>query len=155
MPRILIIGYGNTLRGDDGAGPVVAELLAREYDGNSQIAVIACHQLTPELAPAIAAVERLILIDAEADGRPGEIRCRELHPDAAGGDPLTHHITPGRLLTMAEILYGHAPRTTLHTVCGGSFDAGDGLTPAVEAAVPVLRAAVKDSLCSNTDRQRE
>jgi hydrogenase maturation protease len=148
MGRILIIGYGNTLRSDDGTGPVVAALLEREYEGDPQIAVIACHQLTPELAPAIAAVERLILIDAEAGGRPGEIRRRELSPEPSGGDALTHHVAPGGLLAMAKLLYGRAPRTTLHTVFGGSFDAGEGLTPAVEAAVPVLRAAVKDSLAA-------
>lgn len=155
MPNVLIIGYGNILRGDDGVGPRVAELLDREYDRNPNIGVIACHQLTPELAPAIAAVERLILIDAEAGGRAGEIRRRELVPESSGGSGLTHHIAPGCLLAIAERLYGAAPHTTLYTVIGGSFSAGEGLTPRVEAAVPILHAAVKDFLASSQPRTKE
>jgi len=148
MPHTLIIGYGNTLRGDDGVGPFVAELLDRDHVHDPDIAVIACHQLTPELAPAIAGAERLILIDAEASGPPGEICRRELLPESAGSSTLTHHIAPGSLLDMAEMLYGRAPRTTLYTVRGGSLDPGEGLTPAVEAAVPILQAAVKEDLNS-------
>jgi hydrogenase maturation protease len=148
MPRILIIGYGNTLLGDDGVGPRIAELLDQEYEGDAQISVIACQQLTPELAPVITAAERLILIDAEAGGQPGKIRRRELSPETTGGESLTHHMAPGGLLAMAELLYGRAPRTTLHTVFGGSFGPGEHLSPAVEAAVPILLAAVKDSLAS-------
>jgi hydrogenase maturation protease len=146
MPGILIIGYGNTLRSDDGVGPRVARLLDRDCRRDPNITVIACHQLTPELAPAIAGAERLILIDAEAGGPPGKIWSRELLPEPAGCVPLTHHIAPQGLLAMAELLYGHAPRTTLHTVCGGSFDPGEDLSPAVEAAAAILRGAVKEDI---------
>ena len=52
--KALIIGYGNTLRGDDAVGQAAAQALA----GEAAIAgaeTIACHQLTPELAERIAA----------------------------------------------------------------------------------------------------
>jgi len=47
--RVLVIGYGNTLRGDDGLGQRAAEALAQRAlpDG---VEVLSCHQLTIELA---------------------------------------------------------------------------------------------------------
>ncbi len=141
-PRILVIGYGNLLRGDDGVGQRAAQLLA-EACAADRVTVIACHQLTPELAPAIAGADRLILLDAEAGGEPGQIRCRDLMPAAGHSGVLAHHMDASSLLAMAQMLYGHAPPTTIFTVCGASFDLGETLSPAVEAALPLLVAAVR------------
>ena len=59
---ILVIGYGNTLRSDDGVGPRVAMAVAsREWPGFNAIAV---QQLTPELAEPLAAAELAIFVDA-------------------------------------------------------------------------------------------
>jgi hydrogenase maturation protease len=46
--KILLIGYGNTLRNDDGVGVRIAEIIAEE--NRPHVQVIATHQLTPELA---------------------------------------------------------------------------------------------------------
>ena len=54
--KVLVIGYGNSLRGDDGIGPAVAQAFADE-DATECADVIVCHQLTPELAESIAAVD--------------------------------------------------------------------------------------------------
>jgi len=45
---ILLIGYGNELRGDDAIGPLVARALAELRLPGTQ--VLALTQLTPELA---------------------------------------------------------------------------------------------------------
>ena len=52
------------------------------------------------------------------------------------------------LLAAAEMLYGHAPETVLFTVSGGSFDAGETLTPAVAAALPDLLAQIRQAVLS-------
>ena len=62
MARALIIGYGNPLRGDDGLGWRAAEQLA-EIIPQSEAEVIACHQLTPELAEPISRARLVIFID--------------------------------------------------------------------------------------------
>ena len=151
MPRILIIGYGNTLRSDDGVGPRAAQLLG-ECCGDDRITIVACHQLTPELAPAIAEAGHLILLDAEMGGEPGHICRRELTPAPASNSILSHAIDARGLLAIAQLLYEHAPPTTLFTVSGGSFALGDALTPPVEAALPLLLASVREIIGSPTLR---
>ncbi|HEY9173382.1 MAG TPA: hydrogenase maturation protease, partial [Verrucomicrobiae bacterium] len=54
---LLVIGYGNTLRRDDGIGPKVAEAVAElNLPG---VRSLACPQLTPELAEPIAHAKRV------------------------------------------------------------------------------------------------
>ena len=61
----LVIGYGNTLRGDDGVGQKVAEVIASL--GLSGIRALSCHQLTPELADPISEVRMVVFVDATVD----------------------------------------------------------------------------------------
>jgi hydrogenase maturation protease len=154
MPHILIIGYGNPLRGDDGIGPRAAELLADRDVANlpllpEGVQVLVCHQLTIELAPQIAEADRLILIDARAAGEPGAIEQCTLTPAMPDRSSLTHHIDARGLLAAAEMLYGHAPETVLFTMSGGSFDCGETLSPAVAAALPKLLARIRQEASIN------
>ena len=62
--NFLVIGYGNTLRSDDGAGQRVAEKIGQwELPG---VGALAVHQLTPELAENIAQADAVIFVDAVA-----------------------------------------------------------------------------------------
>ena len=61
MTEILVIGYGNTLRSDDGAGQRVAELVAEWKLPN--VRSLPVHQLTPELAEPISQAELVIFVD--------------------------------------------------------------------------------------------
>jgi hydrogenase maturation protease len=124
---LLIIGYGNPLRGDDGFGYRAAERIP---------GAVAVHQLTPELMDPIARAGRVLFLDAAADGVPGEIRRRELHPSPAGA--FTHHATPEALLAGALTLYGRAPCAEILTVCGADFSLSTDLSPAVEAALETV-----------------
>jgi len=127
---VLIIGYGNPLRGDDGFGYRAAERIP---------SAMAVHQLTPELMEPISRADRVIFLDASAEGVPGEIRRRELAP-AAEGRAFTHHATPEALLAGALQLYGRAPTATLITVTCASFDLSDRLSPPVATALETLVA---------------
>ena len=66
----LILCFGNPLRGDEAVGWRVAERLPGAEVGAR---VVACHALVPEFAPAIAAAEVVIFVDACAGGTPGEV----------------------------------------------------------------------------------
>ena len=131
---MLIIGYGNRLRSDDGVGFRAAELL-RERNVNPDIEVLAVPQLTPELTEPVSRAQQVIFIDAAAEGRPGEIRRRKLTAPAAGA-AFTHRMTPEALLAAA--LYGASPSGVLYSICGESFAYGEQLTPAVERALAEL-----------------
>jgi hydrogenase maturation protease len=58
----LVIGHGNELRGDDGAGPSVARAVASWHLPG--VRTLAVHQLTPELAEDLAQTKRVVFVDA-------------------------------------------------------------------------------------------
>jgi hydrogenase maturation protease len=125
---MLIIGYGNPLRGDDGFGYRAAERIP---------GAIAVHQLTPELMEPISRADHVVFLDAATEGDPGEIRRRLLEP--APDDPiLTHHSTPEALLAGAHTLYGRAPQAILITVTGENFAMSDRQSPAMSRALEAL-----------------
>jgi hypothetical protein len=80
---VLVIGYGNTLRGDDGVGYQVAETVA-EWQ-LPQVRSIAVHQLLPELAADIAEVDLVIFVDAVVATAPAK-QDITITPIFAGGD---------------------------------------------------------------------
>jgi hydrogenase maturation protease len=143
----LVIGYGNTLCGDDGVGVYIAETLTEEGVPPS-VTVITAHQLYPEMSELVSAAERVIFVDARADTTPGavgQIIEERLEPAPADG-ALVHHMQPGQLLQLAEMLYGACPPAELVTITGQNFDLGDDFSPLVQAKLPALLALVKAKL---------
>ncbi|MDW8308397.1 MAG: hydrogenase maturation protease [Verrucomicrobiales bacterium] len=123
-PALLVIGYGNTLRGDDAAGPRVAEAVeALRLPG---VRVIACHQLTPELAEPIAQADRVVFVDA-AVAPPRKVRLRRLTPRTTA-QPMSHATDPRALLTLARELFGRVPRAWWLTIPAVRFDFGESLS---------------------------
>lgn len=133
MTPILVVGYGNSLRGDDGAGPRAARALAGRWS-EAEVRVEAAHQLFAENAADLAECGFAVFIDAAADGVPGEVRERELRA-AAPAPPMTHAPTPEGLLASAAELYGRAPEAALFTIAGADFSCGETLSPAVAKAL--------------------
>ena len=137
--KVLIIGYGSPIRGDDAIGPLVADRL--QADGvPAGVAVISRHILTAELVADLVEHDRVVFLDAAVEGTPGEVRCRSLAPDASAMSTMAHFLDPRELLAWCETLYGKVPETFLVTACGSSFDYSNYvLTPTAEAAVqPML-----------------
>jgi hydrogenase maturation protease len=141
MPHTLIIGYGNALRGDDGAGYIVAELL-RDKVLDPAIEIVSQHQLTPELMEPISRAAHVIFIDSSVSGRAGKVNRIPLRP-APSCSRYTHHVTPESLLAGSQSLYGHTPEAILYTIPGRFFETGDELTPSVRRAVNDLVATLE------------
>ena len=138
---VLVIGYGNALRTDDGVGPAVAERLADDPRLRG-VDVRAAHQLTPELAFDASGSSLLVLVDAAADLPAGEVTVRRLDAGAVAGDVMTHHLDPAGLVGLARELWGTAPPVVLVSVGVSSLELGDTLTPDVEKAIPRAADAV-------------
>lgn len=134
---ILVIGYGNPLRGDDGIGEQVAEAVA--LWNLSQVRSIATHQLTPELAEELSQVDCAIFVDACIASEAFQIT--PLLPNTDAGSQLGHYTDPRSLLALAEILYGKAPQAWLVAVPGVNFELGVSLSS--QAREGVERALVK------------
>ncbi len=137
---ILVIGYGNTLRQDDGAGHLLAETIAagcreRQLD----VRLVKIHQLVPELAADIARpeVSAVLFADARAVASPQQdsgIVIEALQPDGAAPGS-GHHVAPGTLLLIAQALYGQQPPAWLLTAPGAHFDHGEELSAIMQAAL--------------------
>jgi len=128
----LVIGYGNTLRGDDGAGPEVARVVA-EW-GLPGVRALAVHQLTPELAPEVASAARVVFVDASIDPPNGAIELRLLGPKAAVGS-LGHISDPQTLLKLAHEVYGGCPDAWLVTIPANCVEFGEGFSTAAQRGI--------------------
>jgi len=148
MSNTLIIGYGNALRGDDGAGYIVAELL-RDLVHDTELEIISQHQLTPELMEPISLAAHIIFIDSSVSGRAGKVNRIPLRPGPSCSR-FTHHVTPESLLAGAQSLYGHTPEATLYTIPGRFFETGDELTPSVRRAVNELVATLEKQFAARS-----
>lgn len=150
MSRLLIIGYGNPLRGDDGFGWQAASQLLEKI-ADPEVEVMAVQQLTPELMEPISRASRVIFIDAAASGEPGVLEERTLAPDTAfDSHKFTHHSSPGGLLAGALALFGRAPEATFYSVPGEDFSFGERLTPSVEKALELVVARVCKAALSSS-----
>ena len=139
MADVVVVGYGNPLRGDDGFGWRAAERLERELGARAE--VVTCHQLTPELAEPLGRARLAIFLDADATAEPGVVTVADV-ADAPGYEAATsHHLTPAALLACSERLYGGRPRGVTITVGAASFGYEERLSPAVEAAIERAVAA--------------
>lgn len=131
MKRTLLIGYGNTLRGDDGAGIYAAERAAQRFPGLDLLTV---HELHPDLAETMSRYREVIFLDAGVEG--SRLRADAVEPAA---DPLpggSHSHSPATLLSLCGYLYGRTPeRSLLIAIPGQTFDFGEQLSPFTEKMV--------------------
>ncbi len=143
----LVIGYGNTLRSDDGVGQVVAETIADwQLQGVRSLAV---HQLTPELAADIATVQQVIFVDAIAAEADSTVQVQRLAADASsqlGG----HYQSPRSLLRLAHQLYAAAPIAYQILIPAVNFDFGEALSPLTEAATATALEKIRLLLTART-----
>jgi hydrogenase maturation protease len=137
---LLLVAYGNRLRGDDGVAWHVADrvLAALAGEAAARLRTITAHQLTPELADAVADAGIVVFVDAACDRPPGAVVVRPVAPAPGPTAGLTHHhYDPPMVLRLAREVHGRAPAEAwLVTVGAGSFDCGETLSPTVAAAVP-------------------
>ena len=147
---ILIIGYGNSLRRDDGAGLILAEKLEDELRRRElDVERIAVHQLTADLALSVAAdaVTAVVFVDtrvaAAGDGQiQMDLQVQSLGAEQ-GSQTLGHHVGPAAILTYARLLYDRSPPAWLLTAPGFEFDHGEGLSEAAERALDTLPAVLE------------
>jgi len=141
MARILILGYGNPLRCDDGLGWRAAEELALKFSSD-EVEVRTCHQLLPEMVDLIHQADTVFFVDAAQEGEPGELRCSPIVP-LMGAIRFTHQLSPAVMLGWSQHLYGRHPRAFLVSISGGCFDLGERLSPVVADTLPRLTALVE------------
>jgi len=134
MPRVLIIGYGNPLRGDDGLAWRAIEMLAQS-GLSPEVELLARHQLTPELAFLASQPETVLFLDAGVSTQAVKIRCEPVTP-AKQAAIFSHELVPSAVLALAGELYGKVPRAFVISLRGECFQHGETLSPEVLKALP-------------------
>lgn len=142
--RALVVGYGNELRRDDGAGPTVARLIRdRRVSG---VAVETFHQLLPEHAAKIATAELVIFVDATQTGAD-EISLRRIHP-SVHPEFCGHRCDPETLLYWCGKLALQVPHAWFVHIPGTDFGLGEGLSASstrhVRTAVTSILGIIRD-----------
>ena len=122
---LLVIGYGNELRGDDGIGPKVAAAVAGW--NLDRVRAIVCPLLTPELADAISQARIAVFVDASLDA-PNEVQLRKLEPDESS-QLMAHAANPRTMLALARDVFGRAPQAWWLTIPASQFEFSQQLSP--------------------------
>lgn len=139
--KTLVLGLGNTLLSDEGAGVYVVRELARTHGGEQGLEFMDGGTLSFTLAGPIEESGALIVIDtAELEAAPGAVRLFEgPHMDefvTTGKKNSVHEVSLLDLLAVVR-LEGHLPeRRALVGIQPGCIDWGDGPTQAVARAIP-------------------
>lgn len=131
--QVLVIGYGNPLRGDDGIGQTVATEVEEWELG--EVRSRAVHQLMPELAQELSEVNLAIFVDAALSG--DEVTRSQLEPAPEQGLPWGHSLSPSRLLALCQWLYQTVPQAWMISVPGVDFSDSDRLSPLAQERVKI------------------
>ena len=127
--ELLVIGYGNSLRRDDGVGPRVAEAVEElQLPG---VRTIVCQLLTPEYADPMARARRVIFVDAAVDRIDG-VYFRKLEPGETF-QLMAHSADPRTMLALSRDVFGHAPEAWWLTIPAIHLGFGTDYSPETEA----------------------
>ena len=137
---ILIIGIGNTLRRDDGAGWFFAEALAAALEmAGQRVHLELHHQLTPEVAIEAAELQPAAVLCVDASVAVDEATFTPLTEsvtEASAG----HSLTPAMLLALMRRLYAvDAPGWLVQTPAA-DFGHGEGLSELAQCGVQMAAA---------------
>jgi hydrogenase maturation protease len=127
----LVVGVGNAVRGDDGVGPFVIDLLRAARPGGMELRT--AFTFLPELADALPGHDAVVFVDADVQAR--EVMLRPLDTQGREG---FHRFSPARLVEMARAL-GFNGRAWICSVPVTSMGAGRRLSR--EAVLAAGRAA--------------
>ncbi len=141
----LVIGYGNADRQDDGVGWHILKALAEKVGASipedpgaaievesDTVDLMFILQIYPELAEDISHYNRVCFVDAHTSDIPEEIAWVELSPEYEKS-PLTHHMSPRTVLSIAGAIYDRIPEAILVSVRGFHFEFERELSPKTAA----------------------
>ncbi len=118
QPRIIIIGFGNPGRVDDGLGPALAHRV--EALGLEGVSTHSAYQLQVEDAALVAENDIVIFADASVE-RETAFSFRPVKPDPQATFT-THSLRPGAVLALAEDCFKAKPRAWMIGIRGHDFN---------------------------------
>ncbi len=150
MTSVLIYGYGNPGRCDDGLGIEVSRRIIPCIPPGARVTVDCNYQLNAEDALTVSRHDVVIFADASA-AECEPFRFYRLDPDASIGFT-THAMSAGSVLALARELYNAAAEAYMLEIKGYDWAISEGLSARAEnncaAAVAFLRPLVANPVKS-------
>lgn len=142
--KILVLGIGNLLFGDEGIGVHFINYMEEKYDfeGEHQVDIVDGGTLAQRLIPIIVEYDRLIIVDTiNAPGvEAGEVYFFDFDavPDAVDWQGSAHEVEMLQTLNMMDLV-GDRPHTMIMGVVPTVIEATEfSLSKGVAEAVPVM-----------------
>jgi len=145
MKKILIIGYGNMDRQDDGVAWHILNNIGENFgvsiinegyelinNTSAKLSIFYSLQLLPEMAEFINQYDTVYFVDAHTGEYEEEILYSEIHPQALNS-PFTHHLTPEMLLSICLTIFNNYPRSYILSVKGHEFGFNHDLSNLTQA----------------------
>lgn len=148
---LLVLGLGNVLCADDGAGVAALYRLRQGYVLAPGVVAVDGGTLGLDLLPLVEASERVLMLDAvRADAPPGTlVRLEGSEVALAVRDRLSpHQIGVADLLGGAAILDHYPSQVVIVGVVPAEIGLALGCTPAVAASLPALVLAAVEELAA-------
>ena len=172
--KVLIIGYGNPGRLDDGLGPALAEhfqclegnqgagsacfqgleesvpVAARDFQGLEKLTIESNYQLNVEDAAQIAEFDVVVFADASTDAEP-PFTFESVIPEEGGLTFSSHSVSAPQLMGMVKDLFHAEPKAYMLAIRGYDFNEfGEQLseqaTQNLEDAIEFLKQWFKGKL---------
>jgi len=145
----LVLGLGNPLMGDDGAGLAALELLREEWELPAEVELVDGGTWGMNLLPLLESYDQVILLDAiNTRARPGSLALlrREEIPRYFAHKLSPHQLDLREVLALAELRDALPRRLTAIGVQPERVELGEGLSPRVRAAIRRVVALTVDQL---------
>jgi hydrogenase maturation protease len=152
MHKVLVIGYGNPTRVDDGVGYHVAEEFKNTTYDRDLVDVIATRELMPSVIQPASRGGLVIFINVTTMGKPGTVREQEVSPEEHLDGILNCELTPASLLSACQVVYKRCPAAVLLSITGEDFGFGGQLSPKVQAALPKIVDRINHLIAATRQR---
>ena len=143
--KILVLGTGNDIMGDDAVGLEAADRLRSRLDG--RVDVVATRESGLSLLDFIAGYDRVLVLDAvRSEGRPGDILELDLDGPAGGPAPCRHRLSLAEVVSLGRRLGLEMPAEVraIAMEIADPYTLREGLSPVAEQALPrMVECAVR------------
>ncbi len=147
--KIVVLGVGNLLMGDEGVGVRAVNELGRRFEMPPEVAVIDGGTMGIELLPYLDGCSHLLIVDAmQGEGRPGETRRIGIDspPNFFRNRTSPHQIGLADVLSLAAMTDALPGSVTLLGVIPQQVESGLELSEPVTAGMEQLLVMLCDEL---------
>jgi len=128
--KVLIYGYGNPGRRDDGMGIKITEMAEEWKKAHDlyQIDIDSNYQLNVEDAEKVSRYDLVIFVDASQEADLTNFRLTEVEPNDQKVEFTMHAVSPAYIIHLCQKLFDKKPQARLLSIKGYRWEFQEGLS---------------------------